>query len=90
MLNITKNKQIKAIAACDITANETLILLICETSRTVGIIKPKNPTMTATCIRCFLRFSFDLAMTPKINSNKPNAAGINAVRLVLPSMMLKT
>src|SRR5579859_3363552 len=43
---------------------------------------PSNPTVTAMCMAILRRFS-SRASAPKITSNRPNAAGISAVRLTL-------
>lgn len=62
--------------------------LMCIKSRPAGSRNPKSPMRTAACIMCIRRFSFDLAMNPRITNSNPNAAGIKAVGAFVPSKIL--
>ena len=64
MPKITNTRQTAAIKICERTATEKVKSLILEIKRPAGKIKPRSPTITATCIRCFRKPSFALAAAP--------------------------
>lgn len=66
------------------TAGVISSVLIRDTIRAVGNIKPKRATATAACIRCFRKLSFAAPIRPNNANKAPNAAGINAVKLAAP------